>query len=168
MRLTRQTEIAIGILVACARTSSQPVQIRHAAAAAATTYAHAVKIVRLLADVGFITTVRGRRGGLMLALPPEEITLGAILRRTQPELVEMAAPAGRRRTAISTSLETIFTSAQSTFTRLMDRFTIVDLAAKPAVSRLACLDCRLINPVSRQRPDAGCAPCGERSASYAP
>jgi Rrf2 family nitric oxide-sensitive transcriptional repressor len=41
---------------------------------------HLAKIVRNLADSGFITTQRGARGGFALARPPQAITLGEVVR----------------------------------------------------------------------------------------
>src|SRR4249919_3798539 len=39
-----------------------------------------VKAVQLLVREGFVTTVRGRSGGLRLAKPPSEINVGRLLR----------------------------------------------------------------------------------------
>src|SRR2546423_8223453 len=52
--------------------------------------AHLVKVVQRLTELGVVQTVRGRRGGVRLARPPQDIVLGALVRATEPhfDLVE--------------------------------------------------------------------------------
>jgi Rrf2 family nitric oxide-sensitive transcriptional repressor len=42
---------------------------------------HLHKIVQDLAEAGMVRTLRGARGGVLLARPPGEISLGAVVRR---------------------------------------------------------------------------------------
>lgn len=48
---------------------------------------HLMKIVHYLGKGGFITTIRGRNGGLRLNKKAEEITLGSIIRYTDSNLL---------------------------------------------------------------------------------
>ena len=52
--------------------------------------AHLVKCIHQLGQWGFIHSVRGRNGGFRLAKPASEITVGAVIRKTEDtlELVE--------------------------------------------------------------------------------
>jgi len=45
-----------------------------------------MKAVQQLAQAGLLATLRGRGGGFRLARPPETITLGEIVRFTEPDL----------------------------------------------------------------------------------
>jgi len=51
---------------------------------------HLVKVVHALGRFGFVETTRGRGGGLRLARPAREISIGDVIRKTEPgfELVE--------------------------------------------------------------------------------
>lgn len=44
---------------------------------------HLTKVVRELAEAGFVTTQRGAGGGFMLARPPHEITVGEVVKRLE-------------------------------------------------------------------------------------
>lgn len=83
MRLTRQTEIAISILVSCARRRRQ-IDTNLAATEAGTSKDRAAHVVLQLSKVGWIGTRRGRFGGLTLLQPPDRILLGDVVRLTQP------------------------------------------------------------------------------------
>ena len=52
---------------------------------------HLVKVIQLLAKLGYVRTTRGRGGGVSLAMPPDEIDVGAAL-----ELLEVG-----QRTAVA-------------------------------------------------------------------
>ncbi|UUZ51858.1 Rrf2 family transcriptional regulator [Massilia sp. B-10] len=43
------------------------------------------KIVHQLGQLGVLTNLRGRSGGIRLARPPEQIMLGAVIRMTEPD-----------------------------------------------------------------------------------
>lgn len=45
-----------------------------------------MKVVNQLANAGLLATVRGRGGGFALARPAEAITLGEIVRLTEPDI----------------------------------------------------------------------------------
>lgn len=47
---------------------------------------HMVKVVHNLGKHGFIQTIRGKSGGVRLALKPEEIILADVVRLTEPHM----------------------------------------------------------------------------------
>lgn len=150
MRLNRQSEIAIGILAACARSPMRKIRTLQAAEASATTKDHAAQVVNLLVHEGFIRTERGRGGGIALAVPATEILLGDVLRRVQPDLVRHAGkddPLGNNATL--PVFDAIVGAAEATFLTFMDRFSIADLVSE--TGKIDCLDCGLINPDRRKR-----------------
>jgi Rrf2 family nitric oxide-sensitive transcriptional repressor len=164
MQLTRQSHIAIGILVACARASDRYMHTDEAAIGTGATRSHAAKVAHLLLRAGFVRSARGRKGGIRLARPADAISLGAILRRTQPEFID--ASAGRAGKGGSGALDAVIAAGWSGFVQLMDGFSIADLVEERSPQRRACLDCRMMPtvdptmrsdtrlPAPNERPDA--------------
>lgn len=156
MRLNRQSEIAIGILVACARSQMRKITTLQAAEASATSKDQAAQVVNLLVHEGFLRTERGRQGGIALAVPATEILLGDVLRRVQPDLVRHA---GRDdlsgQNATIPAFAAIVGAAEATFLTFMDRYSVADLVSGPLqhastgkqVSHLPCFDCGLVKSI---------------------
>jgi Rrf2 family protein len=152
MRLTRQSEIAIAVLAACARAGGSTIRTMEAAEAAATTKDHAAHVVNDLVHEGFLKTMRGRQGGIKLAVPPHEILLGDVLRRMQPDLARYAnIDESAEPSTTNAAFTAIVGAAEATFLTFMDRFSIIDLVSDIAGKRVDCLDCELLNPARRKR-----------------
>jgi Rrf2 family nitric oxide-sensitive transcriptional repressor len=60
--------------------------IAEVAAAYGISKAHLTKVAHQLGLAGFVTTVRGKGGGLVLAKPATEIRLGDVVRHTEPDM----------------------------------------------------------------------------------
>lgn len=86
MRLTRHTDYALRILLQAAVEPEQRLSIAAVASAQAISRNHAMKVVNELANGGFLATARGRGGGFQLARPATEITLGDVVRLTEPDI----------------------------------------------------------------------------------
>lgn len=151
MRLTREAEIAIGLLAACARAEGGWIRTRTAASAIGTTYSHAAKVVHMLTAAGFLATARGRRGGLGLARPADAIPLAAVLRHVQPDLLARADDGTRGRPAPLARLDALVGTARAAFGALMQHVTVADLVAEAEARRPACLDCRHIHAIPHPR-----------------
>ena len=102
---------------------------------------HLVKVVHNLGKLGYITTVRGRHGGLRLAMPPDRINIGEVVRKTEPNfnLVEcfdrqnnqcVITPACR--------LKGVLGEALRAFTTVLDQYTLADMTSNGEALR-ACL-----------------------------
>ena len=97
---------------------------------------HLVKVVHNLSQEGFIHSVRGKGGGLRLAIPGEKIIVGDVVRKTEPnfhivecfdneKVNECIVPPVCR-------LKTILERATEEFLLVLDQFTIDDmLTGKP-------------------------------------
>lgn len=86
MRLTLHTDYALRTLIflACNPTGKLT-SIREIAETYAISENHLIKIVQKLGQGGFITTTRGRNGGLRLARPAETIRIGDVVRFIEKE-----------------------------------------------------------------------------------
>jgi len=83
MRLTRQTNYAIRILMYCAANEGRLSRIPDIAQAYSLSDLFLFKILQPLVEAGFVQTVRGRNGGVKLAKPAEDITLFDVVRVTE-------------------------------------------------------------------------------------
>ena len=135
MHLTRQSQIAVAVLLACARAQGRYVHTYEASAGTGASRLYAAKIGHLLVRHRLAVSSRGRNGGIRLARPANEISLGAVLRLTQPELA--GTPGHGALGAGAVTLASVIEAGWSGFVHLMDSFTIADLAAESA-AKLAC------------------------------
>jgi Rrf2 family iron-responsive transcriptional regulator len=83
MRLTRQTNYAIRILMYCAANDGRLSRIPEIANAYSLSELFLFKILQPLVENGLIETVRGRNGGVRLGRPAEQITLFDVVRVTE-------------------------------------------------------------------------------------
>ena len=87
MRLTAHTDYALRILLHAAlidREGGGLMSIAEVAADHGISRNNAMKVVNQLAQAGLLTTVRGRAGGFRLGRAAEDITLGEVVRLTEP------------------------------------------------------------------------------------
>lgn len=75
MEVTRKTDYAIRLLQELARSGGGPVSVRELAERQNVPYAFARSVQRDLVSAGFVTTLRGAKGGVVLARTPASITL---------------------------------------------------------------------------------------------
>ncbi|WP_050528283.1 RrF2 family transcriptional regulator [Pseudorhodobacter aquimaris] len=133
MRLTVRTNLAMRTLMHCAVNEGQVVRKQEVAKSCDASENHLAQVIHKLAQAGFITTVRGRSGGLKLSRPPASIRVGEVVRcfeasvpftqcmETDP-LAAANCPlvdACRLKFAFGTALEAFYAS--------LDRLTLVDL-----------------------------------------
>src|SRR4051812_33734402 len=86
MRLTAFSDYTLRTLIYLALRPNELCTIDQIAGAYGISANHMMKVVHQAAVAGEVQTVRGQHGGLRLARPAETISLGAVLRRTEPDL----------------------------------------------------------------------------------
>ena len=138
MHLSKQTHYAIQILVYCARAGDDRVTAAEIAQREDITDFNVAKVVPLLVKAGFVETIRGRTGGLVLAQPAADIRIGDVVRAT--ERARLRAAQRRRRTARSKSsgvpINQVVDDALEAFVSVLDQHTISDLAGTKRNKRL--------------------------------
>ncbi|WP_407525255.1 Rrf2 family transcriptional regulator [Methylobacterium oryzisoli] len=140
MRLTRYTDYALRTLIYLGVHEPRQSSIAEIARAYGISENHLTKVVHQLGRLGLIRTIRGRGGGLRLALPPAEIVVGAVVRQTEEDLALVECFAGHA-CAITPScrLKRALGEALAAFLEVLDRTTLADLLEGPARSDLARL-----------------------------
>lgn len=123
MRLTRQTEIAISILISCAQRQAV-IDTELVADEAQATKDHAAQILKRMVQAGWIQTRRGRGGGLCLKIPAENLHLGTVIATMQPASLD--ADAGS--SGIKQALVPVLVEADAAVRGLLNGYTIADLA----------------------------------------
>ena len=86
MRITAQTDFALRTLLYLACHDDRRVTTGEVAEAYDISLNHLLKVVRRLAQLGYVEATRGRDGGLTLARPLEDVRVGAIVRDFEPDL----------------------------------------------------------------------------------
>jgi Rrf2 family nitric oxide-sensitive transcriptional repressor len=90
---------------------------------------HVVKVVHHLSSLGYIRTIRGRRGGMMLARDPEAINVADVIQKTEPHffLVECFGPDGRCCIKEHCRLKGVLELACQSFFLVLGKYTLADL-----------------------------------------
>jgi Rrf2 family nitric oxide-sensitive transcriptional repressor len=133
MRLTQFSEYALRLLSFAAAHPDRLITVEQAAKAHDISRTHLMKVANLLAREGYLKAMRGRSGGLMLARAPEAISLGALVRLTEPAfaVLECAGEAEGRSALRQDRWRAVLTEAMDAFLAELDRHTVRDLLAEP-------------------------------------
>jgi len=135
MQLTFYSDYSLRILMYLALRRPERVRVSEIAKRFDISLNHLLKVVPNLAQAGFITSHRGKRGGIELARSPEEINIGELVRYTEGplRLVECFDPAKNRCViSLACGLAPILQEACDSFLATLDRYTLADLIAKRA------------------------------------
>ncbi len=140
MRLTRYTDNALRALIYLGLHDEAPSRITDIARRMGMSEDHTAKVIARLAELGFVTTLRGRSGGVRLARPATEINVGAVVRATEDnlELVECFNAADNQcPIAPACALAPALDQALNAFFAVLDRYTLAELTERPrALQRL--------------------------------
>lgn len=132
MRLTRQTNYAMRILMYCAANDGRLSRIPEIASAYSVSELFLFKILQPLVEAGLVETVRGRNGGVKLGRPATDITLFDVVRVTE-ESFAMAEcfenDAAECPLIDSCSLNAALREALNAFFAVLERHTIAELVA---------------------------------------
>jgi Rrf2 family nitric oxide-sensitive transcriptional repressor len=83
MKLTTFTDYSLRVLIYLATDTTRRATIAEIAASFDISENHLVKVVHFLGKQGWIETVRGKGGGILLALPVEKVNVGKVVRDTE-------------------------------------------------------------------------------------
>ncbi len=133
MRLTNFSDYALRVLLYAAARNDTLVTIEEIAGVYGISRAHLMKVVNKLTRAGYLTAVRGRSGGLELAMRPNKIRLGDVVRATEPDfaVVECFAPENRCLITPRCRLRGVLKEALLAFMATLDRYTLADLVLRP-------------------------------------
>ena len=108
----------------------EPVRIKDIAARQDISVKYLEQIVSVLTKAGYVKSIRGPQGGYRLAKPPQEYTLGSILRLTEGNLAPVACLETEEnaceRCGTCPTLD-FWTGLYAVVNDYVDRFTLADL-----------------------------------------
>lgn len=132
MRLTKQTNYAIRILMYCAANEGKLSQIPEIASAYHLSEAFLFKILKPIVKHGFVESMRGRNGGVRLARPADEIRLSEVVRITEDNfaMADCFDTDGTDCPLIDhCGLNSALREALNAFFAVLDKYTIADIAS---------------------------------------
>ena len=130
MRLTVYTDYALRMLMYLALKGDGIATIAEIADSYGISKNHLMKVAHQLGVAGYVTTVRGRHGGLQLAKAVEMIGLGEVVRHTEPDMAMVPcfdptdAPCAIQRCCV---LRGALEKARLAFVDVFDGYTLRDL-----------------------------------------
>ena len=133
MQLTRHTDYALRVLLFVAvqpeggRTTVSEISERFEVPRN-----HMVKIVHRLGRLGYLTNRRGKGGGIWLAVAPEEINLGEVVRNMEPTLDVIDCTRPWCPVAPACRLKPLLDEARDAFLAVLDRYTLADIVQNEA------------------------------------
>ena len=86
MRLTVYTDYSLRVLIYLALKENRLATIGEIASSYGISRTHLMKVAHQLGVKGYVSTARGRQGGLRLGRSPKAITVGEIVRAMEPDL----------------------------------------------------------------------------------
>ncbi|MGD8484669.1 MAG: Rrf2 family transcriptional regulator [Thioalkalispiraceae bacterium] len=95
MQLTRFTDYALRVLMYLGNKPGQQVTVREIADQHQVSYNHLIKVVHKLSTLGYVHSAKGRKGGISLAMTPDAINIGQVIRNMEAsfQLVDCAGDA---------------------------------------------------------------------------
>jgi len=131
MRLTAFTDFGLRALMRLAGEPARSFSTNEIAAEFGISRNHLIKVVRDLAESGFVATQRGAGGGFRLARPPQAITLGEVVRALEQRqaLVECFREDGGDCVLLPRCrLKRRLAAAREAFMRELDKTTLAECA----------------------------------------
>lgn len=129
MQITTHSDYALRLLIYLAiHPHNKPATVKDAAGCYGVSINHMAKVAQRLVQEKIVISQRGRGGGLQLAMPPESINIGALLRKT--ENFKLLECFGEECNCPIESICILFSAmrkAQVAFLDVLDTYTLADV-----------------------------------------
>ncbi|GAB4062756.1 Rrf2 family transcriptional regulator [Uliginosibacterium sediminicola] len=133
MKLTSFTDYTLRVLMYLALHSERLATIQEIAAAYDISENHLMKVVHHLAKSGVLESLRGKGGGIRLALPPEQISIGRVVKEAEGDgpIVECFSAQDKCRITPSCKLAGVLAQAFAALYASLDQYTLADMVVQP-------------------------------------
>lgn len=133
MKLTLYSDYSLRVLLYLGSTKQETVTIDEIADFYMISRNHLVKVVHNLGISGFILTARGKHGGIKLARSAAEISIGQVVRHTEPDFDLLECFNSETDHCVITQscrLKAVLYEARSAFIATLDKYTLADAVVK--------------------------------------
>jgi Rrf2 family transcriptional regulator, nitric oxide-sensitive transcriptional repressor len=131
MRLTQYTDYSLRVLIYLAIQDQEKLSnIKEIADVYSISKNHLMKVTFELGKLGYIETIRGRNGGIRLALKPENINIGEVVRKTEEDFYLVECFNDEKNACIispACRLKHILNDALQAYIAVLDQYTLADL-----------------------------------------
>ena len=131
MKLTAFTDYSLRVLIYLAADTTRRATIAEIAEAFGISENHLVKVVHFLGKQGWIETVRGKGGGILLAMPPAQVSVGKVVRDTEGAAMPaecFSVDGGNCVISGACRLKGVLGEAVKAFYAVLDRYTLEDIS----------------------------------------
>jgi Rrf2 family nitric oxide-sensitive transcriptional repressor len=131
MQLTRFADLGLRVLMYLSQHERpEPITIHEIAEQFQVPANHLAKVVQRLGQLGWVSTLRGRHGGLRLAVPPADIRIGTVIEQLEANehLIDCEALACVLNGHCG--LSRVLDAAQKAFFEHLNQHTLADVSRK--------------------------------------
>lgn len=137
MYITRFTDYALRVLLITAANNERLINIQDIAEYYDISKNHLTKVVPDLVRHGYLEALRGFRGGIRLAIPPEEICIGEVVRKIENlKIAECMREGNQCNLTTHCTLKVMFAGATEKFVTHLDQFTLADILNSKLLAEL--------------------------------
>jgi Rrf2 family nitric oxide-sensitive transcriptional repressor len=130
MKLTAFTDYSLRVLMYLATDTTRRTTIAEIAESFGISENHLVKVVHFLGKRGWIETVRGKGGGILLAMPPEQVNIGRVVSDAEGNAMPaecFSEDGGRCVISGTCRLKAVLGEAIRGFYGVLDGYTLADI-----------------------------------------
>ena len=133
MHLTLHADYSLRLLLYLAARPERLVSTQEVSEAYGISKNHLVRVAQTMGKHGFVDVRPGRSGGLTLARPPADISLGKVFRAAEPDF-HLAECFDREKNtcpiAPACGLKGVLFEAREAFLAVLDKYTLADLTKR--------------------------------------
>jgi Rrf2 family transcriptional regulator, nitric oxide-sensitive transcriptional repressor len=129
MKLTTFTDYSLRSLIQVALSQDKLITTDEIAQSNRISRHHVTKVIAHLNKIGYLETLRGKGGGIRLAMRPELITIGRLVRQTETDLSLLPCGNGQDNSCVILpvcKLISALDNAREAFFATLDKYTLAD------------------------------------------
>jgi len=150
MNITRFTDYSLRVLIYLSLREDELVTIKEVADCYGISKNHLMKVVQELSAKEYLIATRGKKGGIKLKCPPEQINIGKLVRMIEEDstLVECFGADNQCVITPACQLKRMFAEALNSFFLSLEQYSLADIVDKSSRDQLQLL----LNPTDAGTP----------------